>query len=348
MITPYVGGGFGGKSAGRQADEAARLAKITGQPVQVAWTRAEEFFYDTFDPASVVKIGSAVDADGKITLWDYDVYFAGDRGAGALLRRPERPHAGLRRLVGRAERAPHRFGVGPWRAPGGEHERLRPRVADRRHGGGGGRRPARVPAAQHRRDARMRRVLEAGGDRLRLEAGRRPERPRQGRRVRRRRRAPTRRSWPQVRVDRASGAREGRARRLRPGHGDRRQPRRARRCRSKGCITMGLGYALSEELRFRGGEILDENFDTYELPRFSWLPRIETVLVKNDDAGAAGRRRAGDRAHGRRDRQRRLRRHRRARVPASDHSSPAARGHRRLTPPAGRHSSSRTGSEAGS
>ncbi len=31
VITPYVGGGFGGKSAGRQAEEAARLAKITGQ-----------------------------------------------------------------------------------------------------------------------------------------------------------------------------------------------------------------------------------------------------------------------------------------------------------------------------
>ncbi len=50
----------------------------------------------------------------------------------------------------------------------------------------------------------------------------------------------------------------------------------------EGCITMGLGYVLSEEVRIRGGQILDENFDTYEMPRFSWLPRIETVLVKND------------------------------------------------------------------
>ena len=80
-MTPYVGGGFGGKSSGRQSEEAARLAKITGRPVQVAFTRAEEFFYDTFDPACVVKIASAVDGEGKITLWDYDVYFAGDRAA---------------------------------------------------------------------------------------------------------------------------------------------------------------------------------------------------------------------------------------------------------------------------
>ena len=50
----------------------------------------------------------------------------------------------------------------------------------------------------------------------------------------------------------------------------------------EGCITMGLGYTLSEDIRFRGGEILDNNFDTYEIPRFSWLPEIETILVKND------------------------------------------------------------------
>ena len=28
-----------------------------------------------------MKIASAMDGDGKITLWDYDVYFAGDRAA---------------------------------------------------------------------------------------------------------------------------------------------------------------------------------------------------------------------------------------------------------------------------
>ena len=35
VITPYVGGGFGGKSASRQAIEAARLAMLTGRPVRV-------------------------------------------------------------------------------------------------------------------------------------------------------------------------------------------------------------------------------------------------------------------------------------------------------------------------
>jgi isoquinoline 1-oxidoreductase len=54
------------------------------------------------------------------------------------------------------------------------------------------------------------------------------------------------------------------------------------RLQIEGCITMGMGYVFSEEIRFRGGKILDENFDTYELPRLSWLPKIETVLVENN------------------------------------------------------------------
>jgi nicotinate dehydrogenase subunit B len=56
----------------------------------------------------------------------------------------------------------------------------------------------------------------------------------------------------------------------------------------EGCVTQGLGYTLTEELRFRGGEILDRNFDTYQLPRFSWVPKIETVLVRNDELASQG------------------------------------------------------------
>jgi CO/xanthine dehydrogenase Mo-binding subunit len=56
----------------------------------------------------------------------------------------------------------------------------------------------------------------------------------------------------------------------------------------EGCITMGLGYALTEGIHFKGGEILDLNFDTYEIPRFSWLPQIETVLIDDRNAAPQG------------------------------------------------------------
>ncbi len=51
---------------------------------------------------------------------------------------------------------------------------------------------------------------------------------------------------------------------------------------------MGLGYALTEGMHFRGGEVLDTNFDTYEIPRFSWLPRIETVIIDDRVAEPQG------------------------------------------------------------
>jgi CO/xanthine dehydrogenase Mo-binding subunit len=51
---------------------------------------------------------------------------------------------------------------------------------------------------------------------------------------------------------------------------------------------MGLGYALKEHIRFKGGEILDLNFDTYEIPRFSWLPQIDTVVIEDKNAAPQG------------------------------------------------------------
>jgi len=60
------------------------------------------------------------------------------------------------------------------------------------------------------------------------------------------------------------------------------------RIQMEGCITMGLGYALTEEIHFKGGRILDLNFGSYQIPRFSWLPKIETVLVEDRRAPAQG------------------------------------------------------------
>jgi isoquinoline 1-oxidoreductase len=279
----YVGGGFGGKSAGRQSDEAAQLAKITGRPVQVGFTRAEEFFYDTFDPAAIVKITSAMDADGRITLWDYDVYFAGDRAADLFYGVPN----ARRRVYGSWGGGPsaHRFGVGPWRAPGANMNVF----ARESH--------VDVMAAQAKLDPvefrlrnmgdeRMRRVLQEAAKAF----GWKPA-P-----------APSRRGWGvacgvdsgtyatlmvEVDVDRATGAVKVERIVCAQDMGVVVNPEGAT-MQVEGCVTMGLGYVLREEVRIEDGKVLDENFDTYEIPRFSWLPRIETVLVKNDELTPQG------------------------------------------------------------
>ena len=56
----------------------------------------------------------------------------------------------------------------------------------------------------------------------------------------------------------------------------------------EGSIMMGLGCTLTEEIHFKGREILDLNFDRYEIPRFSWMPKIETVLLDSPEAPIAG------------------------------------------------------------
>jgi len=60
------------------------------------------------------------------------------------------------------------------------------------------------------------------------------------------------------------------------------------RIQMEGCVTMGLGYALKEDIHFRGGDIQDLNFDTYEIPRFSWVPELETVIIDDKDSPPQG------------------------------------------------------------
>jgi CO/xanthine dehydrogenase Mo-binding subunit len=42
----------------------------------------------------------------------------------------------------------------------------------------------------------------------------------------------------------------------------------SRRQQMEGCITMGLGSALTEEIHFKPGGVLDRNFGTYSIPAF--------------------------------------------------------------------------------
>ncbi|MGA9405953.1 MAG: molybdopterin cofactor-binding domain-containing protein, partial [Bacteroidota bacterium] len=117
VITPFVGGGFGGKSRNLQIVEAARLAKLSGKPVQVAWSRKEEFFYDSFRPAAIVKIKSGITEKGSINLWDYHVYFAGERGSQEFYSIPNHSTMAYNASWTGAEGS-HPFATGPWRAPG--------------------------------------------------------------------------------------------------------------------------------------------------------------------------------------------------------------------------------------
>src|SRR4051812_10386903 len=80
VIVPDTGSGYGGKHTGECAVEAARLAKATGKPVKLTWTREEEFTWAYFRPAGVIDIKSGVKNDGTITAWEFHNYNSGASG----------------------------------------------------------------------------------------------------------------------------------------------------------------------------------------------------------------------------------------------------------------------------
>ena len=283
VITPFVGGGFGGKTRNQQVTEAARLAKLTGKPVQVAWSRKEEFFYDTFRPAAIVDIQSGLNKDNKIIFWDYRILFAGDRSSQPFYAIPHHRVLSTGRWGGRS--GGHPFGVGAWRGPGSNTnvfaiESQIDIMAEK----------AGMDPLEFRlynlKDARMKRVLQAAADKF--------DRPLA--------KAPSGRGYgvactdyrgtyvaalAEVQADANKG--EIRVKRVvcAQDTGEIINPEGIR-MQIEGCITMGLGYPFTEEIRFTNGKILDENFDTYEIPRFSWLPKIETVLVDNPEVPPQG------------------------------------------------------------
>ncbi len=290
VITPLIGGGFGGKSAFGQAIEAARLARITGKPVQVAWSRADEFYNDTFDPAALVTIASGVDPAGLVSLWDYSVIAAGTRGTTLPYAPPNlriRSSGKLFETAGTEAPSVHPFAVGAWRGPGANMNVFAAESQIDIMAAALG-----IDALEFRlrnlTDARMRRVLQTAASTFGWKASTTPAAGGRGCGVACCIDAGTYvATMAEVQVDLSSG----RVHVLRivcaEDLGLVINPEGAR-MQIEGGLTMGLGYVLSEELRFHGGEILDRNFDSYEIPRFSVVPRIEAVLVHNDTLAPQG------------------------------------------------------------
>jgi isoquinoline 1-oxidoreductase len=284
VINPFVGGGFGGKNRNIQAVEAARLAKLAGKPVQVAWSRQEEFFFDTFQPAAVVKITSGLDAANQILLWDYVVFFGGERTSQPFYNIP---HYRILSRGGwtRGATGAHPFEVGAWRAPGSNTNTF----ARESHLDVMAAKAEMDPVEfrlKNLTDERMKKVLRAAADKF----GWSPAK------------APSGRGYgvscvnylgtyvatmAEIEADKISGSVRVKRVVCAQDTGQIINPDGAR-SQMEGGITMGLGYCLSEEVHFKGGDVRDRNFDTYELPRFSWLPKIETILIDNPEMPAQG------------------------------------------------------------
>lgn len=283
VIAPFVGGGFGGKSTSLQAVEAARLAKLSGKPVQVAYNRKEEFFFDAFRPAAIVKIKSGIGENGKISFWDYHVYFAGERGSQHFYDIPNHVTTAYNSSwVGAA--GTHPFATGPWRAPGNNTNTFARESQIDMMAFKAGIDPVEF-RLQNLADKKMIRVLKTAADKFGWKSAK----------------LPSGRGFgvacgidagtyvaaiAEVKVEKATGKIQVKKVVCVQDMGLVINPEGAA-MQMEGCM-MGLGYSLSEQIHFKGGEILDTNFDSYEIPRFSWLPKIETAIIDNKESDPQG------------------------------------------------------------
>jgi nicotinate dehydrogenase subunit B len=278
----FLGGGFGGKIYNPQVIEAAKLAKITGKPIQVSYTRREEFFYDYFRPAAVVKVNSNVKKSGEIVSWNYDVYYAGERGSQFFYNSSEKR---VRYLSDGNSGSGHLFETGAWRAPANNTNTF----ARESHVDIMAKKIGMDPLEfrlKNLKNEKMIRTLKLAADKFGWTSYKKSEG--KGRGIACGFDAGT---WVAVIAEVETDSETGQVQVTRfvcaQDMGLVVNPHGAT-IQAEGGITMGLGYALTEDIEFEGGKINSRNFDTYHITRFSMAPKIECYYIDDPEAAPQG------------------------------------------------------------
>jgi isoquinoline 1-oxidoreductase beta subunit len=83
--TTFLGGGFGRRGETDFVAEAVELARTTGWPVKVMWTREDDMQHDFYRPATYNRLTAAIDAEGLPLAWRHRI-----AGPSLLARRSSR------------------------------------------------------------------------------------------------------------------------------------------------------------------------------------------------------------------------------------------------------------------
>ena len=282
VITPEVGGGFGGKSIYPMAIEAARLAKLAGKPVRVAFTRAEETTWATFRPAALIEIKSGFSADGRLVAWEFRAHHAAKSRPMIGRRGSETPYDVPNALV-TVSAAEGPLPSGSYRSLGGAVNHFAREVHMDEIAAAIGVDPVEL-RLRNLSNPRYRKVLEAAADKFRWTSAKPPsgkgigvaigldvgsyaatcvELEVQG---------------SEVKVNRVVGSLDC---------GLIVNPDGAIN-QMEGSIVMGLGSALYEAVDVEGGRVLNSGFTRYRVPRINNTPAIEIVLVDNPSEPSTG------------------------------------------------------------
>ncbi|HSI78058.1 MAG TPA: molybdopterin cofactor-binding domain-containing protein [Lunatimonas sp.] len=276
VIMPDTGSGYGGKHTGEAGIEAAKLAKATGKPVKVTWTREEEFKWAYLRPAGVIDVRSGMDSSGKVTAWEFHNYNSGNAGIQAPYTIAAKHDQFL------AADTPLRQGSYRALASTANIFAIESQFNDLAAENGTDPLAFRL---RHLQDERLTNALKACAEKF---------------------------GWDKPRKEGhgfgiACGAVKGgfvatcAEVRVHPESGEVKVLRlvtsfecgaiiNPRHLESQvvGCVLQGLGGALFEAVDFKQGELLNASISGYRVPRFADIPNNEVVLLDRKDLPPAG------------------------------------------------------------
>jgi isoquinoline 1-oxidoreductase len=278
VIIPDMGGGFGGKHTAEAALEAARLAKAAGRPVSVRWSREDEFTWAYCRPAAVIECKGGLAGDSTVA-WE----FASINPGGSALDTPYRiPNTRVSSV-----RSDSPLRQGSYRCLGATANNFARESFMDELAVAAGSDPLEFRLA-HLDNERIRKVLTAAAVQFDWDTRRKKVTPQRGVGLA----CGTEKNsvvaaCVEVEIDRKQGTIQVL------------EVCEAFECgpilnpdnllsQVQGCIMMGLGGALKEELEFKGGRILNSRFSRYKVPRFEDLPKIDVHLINKTDIPSAG------------------------------------------------------------
>jgi CO/xanthine dehydrogenase Mo-binding subunit len=276
VIEPGSGGGFGGKHTGEVAIEAARLAKEAGKPVHLRWTRAEEFAWAYCRPAGLWEIEAALDANGRLTAWDFASYNAGTAGLESPYRIPN--------IRTRFFRSDSPLREGSYRGIAATTNNFARECAMDELAALAGQDPLDFRLA-HLDNPRLRDVLVAVAEKFQWKARRRKPGAALGIAA-----GFEKGSYVAACVEVVADSKAGFA--IRDFHmayecGAILNPSNLR-AQVEGAILQGLGGALMESIEFANGRLTNGSFTAYRLPRLRDVPPLTITLLDRKDLPPVG------------------------------------------------------------
>ncbi len=280
VIVPDTGGGFGGKHSGEVAVEAARLALAAKKPVSVRWSREDEFTWAYFRPAGVIDLAGAMDEQGALIAWEHINF---NSGASAIAT----PYA-VPNVATEFKSCNQPLRSGSYRALASTANAFARESFMDELAAASGIDPLEF-RLRHLTNARLRDVLVAAADKFGWKGSKK--------------RSATNKTGIGLACGTEKGSYVACAVRIEADDsagtfkvldvveafecGAIQNPANLT-AQVEGCIIMGLGGALREEMRFKDGRMLNARFSQYHVPRFKDVPRIETILVNRPDLASVG------------------------------------------------------------